>query len=92
MGCCLFALILAGFPRIVTLIYWMLNPLYTSGLFSNWFIPVLGIICLPWTTLAYILVGKNPGVFEIIILVFAFFLDISTYGGGGGAAKKRRSN
>lgn len=91
MGCCLFALILAGFPRIVTLFYWLLNPVYVSSLFSNWLIPVIGIICLPWTTLAYVLMGKNLGVFELIILVFAFFLDISTYGGGGVAGKRRSS-
>jgi hypothetical protein len=91
MGCCLFALILAGFPRIVTILYWMLNPFYVASLFPNWFIPIIGIVCLPWTTLAYVLMGKNLGVFEIIILVFAFFLDISTYGGGGAAGRRRSS-
>lgn len=91
MGCCLFALMLAGFPRIAVIFWWMLNPFRFVSLFDSWLFPFLGILFLPWTTLAYLLIGKNPGLFEWFILGFAFVLDISTYGGGGAAGKRRSS-
>lgn len=91
MGCCLFALMLAGFPRIAVIFWWMLNPFRFVSLFDSWLFPFLGILFLPWTTLAYVLIGKNPGIFEWFILIFAFVLDISTYGSGGAAGRRRSS-
>lgn len=90
MGCCLFALILAGAPRVATVLWWIARPEVFTDLFSTWMLPVIGVLFLPWTTLAYVLIGKNPGLFEWFILGFAFLLDIGAYGGGGGAARKRR--
>ncbi|MFH1736291.1 MAG: hypothetical protein ABH838_00165 [Actinomycetota bacterium] len=83
MGCCLFALVLAGAPRVATIFWWLVDPFRFAALFSNWVFPILGVLFIPWTTLAYVLVGRGPGVFGWFILIFAFVLDISTYGGGG---------
>jgi hypothetical protein len=89
MGCCLFVLVLAGAPRVATIFWWMVDPFRIAALFSSWIFPVIGVLFIPWTTLAYILVGKSPGIFGWFILIFAFVLDISTYGGGGAAGKRR---
>ncbi len=91
MGCCLIMMALAGLPRVASIFWWLVDPFRFVGLFPNWIVPVLGILFLPWTTLAYVFIGKNPGLFEWFILVFAFVIDVSTYGGGG-AARRRRAD
>ncbi len=91
MGCCLIMLALAGLPRIASIFWWLVDPFRFVELFPNWIVPVLGILFLPWTTLAYVFIGDSPGLFEWFILGFAFIIDISTYGGGG-AARRRRND
>ena len=92
MGCCLLVLILAGAPRVATLFWWFYRPSTFANLFSSWLIPVLGILILPWTTLAWVLLNGKPGTFGWFILIFAFLLDLSTHGGSGVANRRRRSN
>ena len=83
--CCFFtALVLLG-PRLGFLIWWLLRPLYMAQAFGNWILPLLGVIFLPWTTLIYAIfwtpvVGLTG--FEWVLLVFAFFVDLGSYGGG----------
>lgn len=91
MGCCLVFLVLAGAPRVATVFWWLFQPVRFQLIFPNWIVPVLGVIFLPWTTLAYIWVTPNGlSPLNWCLLVFAFLIDISTYGGGGSAKRRRK--
>lgn len=90
MGCCLFASVLAGAPRLALAIWWFSNPARFGATFESFLLPLVGFFFLPWTTLAYVFVAPHGlGIFDVIILVFAIFTDLGTH--GGGAAARRRS-
>ncbi len=76
-------------PRAALVIWWLINPNRFSDAFSEWIIPVLGILFLPWTTLTYVIVYSSfNGVngFEWLFLALGFFADISSY---IGSARRR---
>ena len=80
--CCL--ALTAGFigPRIAALLWWIFDSTRWDLAFSSWIWPVLGIILLPWTTLAYVLmwsaVGGVEG-WEWLIVLIGLMADIATY-------------
>ena len=83
--CCL-ALVL-GFlgPRFAFLFVWITDTSkVTAALGSGFWAPLIGLIFLPWTALAYVLcwspVGGVSG-FGWFIVVLGFFFDISTWSG-----------
>ena len=88
MGCCLFASILAGAPRLASIIWWLFQPVRWSVPFGGWPIvwwlwPTAGILLVPWTTLMYVIV--YPGglsVINWIFLALAVALDVGSYAGG----------
>ncbi len=88
--CCL--ALIAGFigPRLAAVLWWIFDPTRWDLAFGSWFLPVLGILLLPWTTLAYVLmwsaVGGVEG-WEWIIVGIGFAADIATY--SSRAAKSR---
>src|SRR6476661_8002560 len=54
MGC-LFALIAVLSPRFAVFLLWAFTN-YVDRAFNGWFLPLLGIVFAPWTTLMYVLV------------------------------------
>jgi len=91
MGCCLFASVLAGAPRLAFLLYWLFRPLQVQAAFDSFLVALLGVLFLPWTALMYVLVASaGLSVFDWILLGLALVIDISTYTGGG-VANRRRS-
>jgi len=88
MGCCLFASILAGAPRLASIIWWLFQPVRWSVPFGGWPIvwwlwPTAGILLVPWTTLMYVIV--YPGGLSVINWIFlglAVAMDIGSYAGG----------
>jgi hypothetical protein len=90
MGCCLFASVLAGAPRIAFLVYWLFRPNAVTVAFSSFLWPLLGFLFLPWTTLTYVLVFPGGIVwFDWLFLGLAVALDIGSYGGGAYSNKRR---
>ena len=104
MGCCLGVLLLGGAPRIALLFWWFMDPARVDGTFRGWSTtvgsltappwiwPLVGLLLLPWTTVAYIFV--SPGgitTLEWVVIVIALLLDLSTHGGSGRAYQRRRS-
>jgi hypothetical protein len=89
-GCCLFALMLAGAPRLAFVLWWFVQPGRMSVTFSgSWFWPLLGVLFLPWTALMYVIV--YPGGLSFINWVFlalALAVDIGSYGGGAYGRRK----
>jgi len=83
MGCCAFALVLAGAPRLAMLVWWFVQPARFDATFTTWLWPVVGVIFLPWTALMYVFV--YPGGISVVNWVFlglALLIDIGSYGGG----------
>ncbi len=69
-------------PRVALLIWWLFDTDRVDAAFGSWVWPVLGVIFLPWTTLAYLVVWSPiVGVdnWEWIIVALGFTLDVATY-------------
>jgi hypothetical protein len=93
MGCCLFAVLLAGAPRIAFLLWWVFQPLRMQATFGNWFWPLLGVIVLPWTTIMYVIVAPGGlNVFDWIFLALAVAVDLSTYAGNARARMQQTAS
>jgi len=87
---CCFALIL-GFlgPRVALLAWWIFGDKVDLA-FDTWLWPLLGLVFLPWTTLAYVLAwGPLNGVSGAgwLVVALGFAADIATY--SSRAAKSR---
>ena len=87
--CCL--ALTAGFlgPRIALFIWWVFGNKVDAA-FDTWVWPLLGLIFLPWTTLAYVLAwGPINAVSGAgwLVVALGFAADIATY--SARAAKSR---
>lgn len=90
MGCCLFALILTGMPRLAFLLWWLFQPNRFTATFDSFLIPLLGVIFAPWTALVYVMVAPGGVIwFDWLFLGFAIMLDIGSYASGGYSGKKK---
>lgn len=90
MGCCLFAVLLAGAPRLAFVIWWIFQPVRMQATFTNFIWPLLGVILVPWTTIMYVIVfpGGING-FDWLWLGLSLAVDISTYVGNVRARQMR---
>ena len=84
MCCFLLALVIFG-PRLAFLIYWITpyGQASINAAFNTFIWPLLGFVFVPWTTLFYALLYPIQS-FDWLILGFALFLDIVSWGVGGG--------
>ena len=57
--CCMFTSLVLFGPRMVILLWWLIQPWRWSLAFDTFFWPFLGFLFLPWTTLMYVMVA--PG-------------------------------
>ena len=81
--CCLLTLLVILGPRVVIVVWWILNPAIFNAVFSTILLPVLGIIFLPWTTLVYVYLAPFGIVgIEWMALGLGVLIDIVTHGGG----------
>jgi len=89
--CCL--ALIAGFigPRLALFVWWVFGSKVDAA-FGSWIWPLLGLIFLPWTTLAYVVAwGPLDGVSGLGWLVVAIGLagDIATYSSRAAKARYR---
>ena len=80
---CCFVLVL-GFlgPRLAFLWVWLFTERVTDAFAGNFWWPLLGVIFLPWTALAYVAAwAPTGGVSAIgwVVVAFGFILDIASY-------------
>jgi hypothetical protein len=78
-------------PRIALLVWWIFGTKVDVA-FDSWLWPLLGLIFLPWTTLAYVLAwGPLHGVSGAGWLVVALGVagDIATYSARSARARYR---
>lgn len=88
--CCLFAsLVLLG-PRIAILVWWLIDQVRWEAAYDNFFVPFLGWVFLPWTTMMYVVVfpGGVTG-FDWIIMGLGVLADIASYTSGGYSGNQR---
>ena len=75
MPCCLVFLLALLFPRVILIVTWILNPAFINNAYSSWVLPVLGLIFLPMTTLAYALAttfeGGATNISGVIVIALA---------------------
>ena len=87
MGCMIVLLSAIG-PRVALAFTWIFT-VFVDRAYDEVWVPVLGFIFLPWTTLVYALAYDGTGVSPLgwFFVVLAFFGDISSI---GAAAQRRR--
>lgn len=82
---CCFVLVL-GFlgPRLAFLWVWLFTPRVTEAFSGGFWWPLVGVLFLPWTALAYLAAwAPNGGVSGIgwLVIGFGLLLDIASYSG-----------
>jgi hypothetical protein len=84
----IFALIFS--PRLVMVIWWLLDMARWAATFDSVLVPILGFILAPWTTLMYVLVapGGVSGI-DWLWLGVAVLVDLASLGGGAARRKAR---
>jgi hypothetical protein len=88
--CCLVALLAAISPRLALLLVWIFTPEVEQAFRGGLIAPLIGLVFLPLTTLAYALaytptIGVTGAGWLLVVL--GLVLDLGTYGGG---ARSRR--
>jgi hypothetical protein len=86
--------LVALFARLALLVVWLSTPLVNRAFHGGWLLPLLGIIFLPITTLAYVLVyyisGSVTG-WGWLWVVLAFLLDLGAHSFPARSAARARS-
>ncbi len=88
MGC-----LLALFARIGLLVVWLQTPLVKNSFHDGWILPLLGLLFLPLTTLAYVVVyalgsGSVTGAAWLWV-VFGLLFDLGMHGSGVSSSRTR---
>ena len=88
MACAIVLLGVIG-PRAALIFWWVADPARWMATFSGAFVPVVGFLFLPWTTIMYILFWSNglPPIGWLAVLL-GIVLDLGTYGGGALGTRK----
>ena len=81
---CLFVILVLAFPRVVGLVLLFFTD-YLSHAYNNLLLPLIGLIFLPLTTLAYAWMVNShlplAGI-NLLILILAVIIDLGGLGGG----------
>lgn len=81
---CLLLILFLAFPRIALLLLFFFSN-YLQHAYHGLFMPLLGFILLPLTTLAYAWMantGQSTTGFNLVILIIAVVIDLGGLGGG----------
>lgn len=86
---CLLIFALVFSPRLVMVIWWLLDMARWAATFDNVVLPIVGFVLAPWTTIMYVLVAPNgvTGI-DVVWIAIAVIADLGAL--GGGAARSRR--
>ena len=78
---CLLALGLAFAPRLFLILAWIFSTRWQIVWQGQWFLPLLGIIFLPYTTVMYMLVWSPAGIqgWDWLWLLLGVWLDVMHY-------------
>jgi len=80
--CCVVLFAFGIGPRIAVVLVWIFGDRVELA-FDSWWLPLLGLLVLPWTTLMY-LIAWSPGNgvtgWDWILIVLGVALDVGSYG------------
>ena len=71
----------AFLPRFILAVWWLFGNKVDDA-FGSWVWPLLGLVFLPWTTLAIVIAWQPGGVSgngDVLLIVIGVALDIVTY-------------
>jgi hypothetical protein len=70
-------------PRVIDVVFWLFaQDRWSQAFGGNMLWAVLGIVALPWTTLAFVIAAPlGNDVLTIVAVVIGIFADVATYGG-----------
>ena len=90
---CFIALLGLLAPRIVFFLLWLFTPAFVLAPFAGiWIWPLLGIILLPTTTLAYCWAAAMGYAFGsvsgLFLLAVGLLIDVGLFGAGRGVARR----
>lgn len=93
LGCgCLFLMGAAVAPRLALLFAWLFTD-YVSDAIDEWWMIVLGILFLPFTTIMWVLVwssGSGVEGFDWFWIALGFFFDLASWVGNANKRTYRR--
>jgi hypothetical protein len=87
---CLLALLAVLFPRIAILVLFFFTNFF-EGVYNSLLLPILGLIFLPITLLAYtwmVKINQPMDAFFLVVMIVAIVLDLGLL---GGSARRRRT-
>jgi hypothetical protein len=88
---CLTGLV-AGFSRIMLLMFWISRPVAWNATFSTMIVPCLGFLVLPVTTMMYVWLVQGVGAIQGVDwlwLVLAVIVDLASIASAGAANRDR---
>ena len=87
---CVFVVLLFFGPRSAIALWWIFDSLRFDVTFSSFWVPFIGFLLAPWTTLMYVLVAPG-GVtgFDWVWMGLAVVFDIASYSSGGVYGRRR---
>jgi len=79
---CLLALGFAVAPRAMLILAWIFSDRWANVWGTDWFVPLLGIIFLPYTTIMFMLVWRPTGIdgWDWLWIVLGVILDVMHWG------------
>jgi hypothetical protein len=84
----LFIILLFGGPRLISIVWYLLDQARWAATFDSFLIPLLGFLFLPWTLVMYVLVGPGVEGGEWLLVGLGVLADALSW--GGGARETRR--
>ncbi len=78
---CLLAFGLAVAPRLFLILAWIFSERWPQVWHGDFFLPLLGIIFLPYTTIMYMLTWTPAGLhgWDWLWILLGLFLDVTSY-------------
>jgi len=88
--CCVVSLLVFIGPRLAGIAWFFYDTARWNAAFSSILWPIAGLLFLPWTTLAYVLMspGGVSGL-QWLVVALGFLIDIGSIGGGGYSRQRR---
>ena len=91
---CLVAILALFFPRIAIILVWLFST-YLHQAYVTVIWPVLGLLFMPLTTLAYAFAWHSGGGsvhgFGLFVVIIAVLLDLGILGGSASTRKAKRT-
>jgi hypothetical protein len=92
MPCCLVGCLAMIGPRFAAIVWWILDSALWARAFDTVLVPIVGILFLPWTTLAYVFVSPGGiGGIDWLWIGIGIMLDLFSWGGGFGNRSRYRT-